>query len=109
MLDQKNGKMLPMSASFHSGTMERNTRSASQMVRLNHGVQLLSSKIKVGRKQIMVIKYKMWYIIDGKYVPSKKGGENWWGYCGNCKGEVDKRCKAGGHIVLKDTWRGLKG
>jgi len=45
---------------------------------------------------------------DGKYVPSEKGGDNWWGYCGNCKGEVDERCKAGGHTVLKDTWRGLK-
>ena len=37
------------------------------------------------------------------------GGENWWGYCGNCKGDVDERCKAGGHKVLKDTWRILKG
>ena len=42
---------------------------------------------------------------------SKKGGENWWGYCGNCKGEVDKRCRAGagGYKVLKESWRALKG
>jgi len=46
---------------------------------------------------------------NGKHVPSKKGGENWWGYCGNCKGEVDARCKAGGHTVLKHSWRAIKG
>ena len=70
-------------------------------------MQLLSSKTKVRRTRIkncMIDEF-----LDGKYVPSKKGGENWWGYCGNCKGKVDERCKAGGHTVLKDTWRVLKG
>ena len=44
-------------------------------------------------------------------MPSEKGGENWWGYCGNCKGEVDRRCRAGagGYKVLRESWRALKG
>merc|ERR1719369_226931 len=46
---------------------------------------------------------------SGHHVPSDKGGENWWGYCGNCRGEVDKRCQAGGHVVLTDKWRAIKG
>ena len=48
-------------------------------------------------------------ILEGEHVPSDKGGENWWGYCGNCKGTVDSRCKAGGHSILREPWRAIKG
>lgn len=45
---------------------------------------------------------------EGEHVPSNKGGENWWGYCGNCKGTVDSRCQAGGHSILREPWRAIK-
>ena len=97
-----------MNANFHSGSTMLNTRVALQKERHNHGAQPLSRK-KVQIKISNIQSYLLICIAGGKVVPSKKAGENWWGYCGNCKGEVDKRCKATGHKVLRDPWRALKG
>jgi len=32
-----------------------------------------------------------------------------WGFCGDCGGEIRAECKKGGHKMLTDSWRSIKG
>ena len=35
--------------------------------------------------------------------------EGMWGYCGDCSGTIPSECLPGGHTVLTESWRSIKG